>query len=272
MMEKYKKGESGMMVVEAVLSFTVFIMVVSAIVYLTTIFTLHNKVQFAINAAAHELAAYTYLYQASGLRDADRQIASDGARYVGAIDDTANQIADTLNRIEALKGDAGTISELNPEHIQQTIGDLEAAGESGKESVSRITSLVSNPNDLMVGVIYMAFSAADAALKNIFASAASTIAVRKYLEQGDKDADAYLKSMGVKDGYAGLDFSNATMFCDDDNKLIDIVVQYDVDMSFVKILIPKAKLHMVQRVTVAGWLGGDEKKPLGQYRGVDKKW
>ncbi len=70
-MGKQKENESGMMVVEAVLSFTVFIMVVSAIVYLITIFTLHNKVQFAINSAAHEMASYTYLYQASGLRDAD---------------------------------------------------------------------------------------------------------------------------------------------------------------------------------------------------------
>lgn len=271
-MGKQKKSENGMMVVEAVLSFTVFIMVVSAIVYLITIFTLHNKVQFAINSAAHEMASYTYLYQACGLRDADQKIASDGAKYVGAIDDTANQIADTLNKIETLKGDASGISGLEPAQIQKTIDDLKAAGSSGKESVNKVAGLVSNPNDLMVGVIYMAFSAADAGLKNIFASAATTIAAKKYLVQGDKDADAYLKSMGVKDGYAGLDFSHSTMFCDADNKLIDIVVEYDVDLSFVKLLIPKAKLHMVQRVTVSGWLGGDEKKSLGQYKGVEKKW
>lgn len=271
-MGKYKKDESGMMAVEAVLSFTVFIMAVSAIVYLITIFTLHNKVQYAINAAAHELAAYTYLYQAFGVRDADRKIESDGSKYVGAIDDTANQIADTLNKIETLTGDASAISELNPAHIQKSINDLKAAGASGKESVNKVKNLVSNPNDLMVGVMYMAFSAANAALKNAFASAASAIMVRKYLEQGDRDADAYLKGMGVKDGYDGLDFSQSTMFCDKDNKLIDIVVEYDIDLSFARLLIPEGKLHMVQRVTVAGWLGGDEKKPLGKYTGVDKKW
>lgn len=271
-MGKYKKDESGMMVVEAVLSFTVFIMVVSAIVYLITIFTLHNKVQYAINAAAHELSAYTYLYQALGVRDADRQITSDGSKYVGAIDDTANQIADTFNKIETLKGDASEISELNPDHIQKTINDLKAAGSSGKESINKVKNLVSNPNDLLVGVIYMAFSAAETALKSVFASAASAVMVKKYLEQGDKDADAYLKSMGVKDGYDGLDFSQSTMFCDKDYKLIDIVVEYDVDLSFLRLLIPEGRLHMVQRATVSGWLGGDEKKPLNKYTGVDKKW
>lgn len=271
-MGKQKENESGMMVVEAVLSFTVFIMVVSAIVYLITIFTLHNKVQFAINSAAHELASYTYLYQATGLRDADQKIKDDGEKYVGAIDDAANQIADTLNKIETLQSDAQNIQPLDPSQIQKTLGDLQAAGVSAKESVNKIAGLVSNPNDLMVGVIYMAFDAVNVGAKSLFANAAATIAVKKYLVQGNKDADAYLRAMGVKDGYAGLDFSKSSMFCDADHKLIDIVVEYDVDLSFVKLLIPSAELHMVQRVTIPGWLGGDEKKPLSQYKGVEKKW
>ena len=271
-MGKQKENESGMMVVEAVLSFTVFIMVVAAIVYIITIFTLHNKVQFAINSVAHEMASYTYLYQASGLRDADRKIASDGEKYVNAIDGAASQIADTLNKIETLGSNVGNVSELNSAQIQKTLDDLKAAGDSGKESVNKVVGLVSNPNDLMVGVIYMAFNAAEVGLKSLFASAAATMMAKKYLEQGDSDADAYLKGMGVLDGYAGLDFSKSSMFCDTDNKLIDIVVEYDVDLSFVRLLIPEAKLHMIQRVTIPGWLGGDEEKPLSEYKGVEKKW
>lgn len=271
-MGKQIKEESGMIVVEAVLSFTIFIVVVSAIVYLITIFTLHNKIQFAINSAAHELASYTYLYQAVGLRDADKGIAADGEKYVGAIDDTANQIADTLNQIEKLKGDITDISEFNPSQIQETLNDLEAAGSSGSESVNKVVNLVSNPNDLMVGVIYMAVDAATTAAKRAFAGAAATIASKKYLTQGDSDADTYLRNMGVKDGYAGLDFSNSTMFCDDDRKLIDIVVEYDVDLGFAKMLIPKGKLHMVQRVTIPAWLGGDEEKSISEYEGVEKLW
>lgn len=273
MMEKHKKGESGMMVVEAVLSFTVFIMAVSAIVYLITIFTLHNKVQFAINSTAHELAAYTYLYQALGIRDADRAVKRDGEKYVSAIDDTADQIADTLNKIETLSGDLSGTTELSPEHIKQTIGDLKAAGESGKESAKKVKDLVSNPNDLIVGFIYMAFDIVDAKVKNIFANAAAATMAKKYLVQGDKDADAYLTGMGVEGGYAGLDFSSSTVFCDEGYRLIDIVVEYDVDLSFVRLLIPEAKLHIVQRATVAGWLGGDQgDKAIGNYKGVEKKW
>ena len=52
---KSVENESGMMVVEAALSFVVFIMVCLAIVFLINIFTVHNRIQFAINSAAKEL-------------------------------------------------------------------------------------------------------------------------------------------------------------------------------------------------------------------------
>ena len=49
-------SENGMIVVEAVITLTIFIMTVALIVYLVTIFTVHNKIQFALNSAAHEVA------------------------------------------------------------------------------------------------------------------------------------------------------------------------------------------------------------------------
>ena len=41
--------------------------------------------------------------------------------------------------------------------------------------------------------------------------------------------------------------------------MIDIIVQYDVDMGFLRFVVPK-DVHVVQRVTVAGWLDGDGTK------------
>ncbi|MBR4960946.1 MAG: pilus assembly protein, partial [Clostridia bacterium] len=68
-----KKDEKGMMVVEALISFTAFILVCIGIVFMIKIFMLHNRVQYAINAAARELSTYTYIYDALGLRDAERR-------------------------------------------------------------------------------------------------------------------------------------------------------------------------------------------------------
>ena len=54
--KKIQTEEQGMIVVEATISFMVFLMVVIAIIYLTNIFIVHNKVQFAINSTAHQLS------------------------------------------------------------------------------------------------------------------------------------------------------------------------------------------------------------------------
>lgn len=266
-----------MMVVEAVLSFTVFISAVAAIIYLTTIFTLHNRIQFAINSTAHELAAYSYIYQALGIRGAGQQIESDGAPYVGAIDDTAAQVADTMNKIAGLEGSMSnaqsSLETLSPSEIQQSFRelgqDVSDAYTSANASVSKVTQLFSNPNDLLVGVIYMAAEAGAVGVKGGLASFAAKGMTEKYLSVGETSADEYLIGMGVSEGYAGLDFSGSTMFCDSDRRLIDIVVEYDIDLAFLHLIVPDAKLHMVQRVTVAGWLDGDGKTLAGY--GVKKQ-
>lgn len=271
------KRESGMMVVEALISFTIFVMVIAAIVYLITIFTLHNRIQFAINSTAHELASYSYVYQALGVRSAGKTMEGDGAKYTGAIDDTAEQLVDTWNQIENLQGSASgvqsSIENLSPSEIQNAVKnfsqDAKDTVDSAKESVTKVKSLLSNPNDLLVGIIYMAADAAAIEAKSAFATFAAEGITEKYLAVGETSADDYLKSMGVAEGYEGLDFSGSTMFCDPDRRLIDIVVEYDIDLKLIQLLVPEAKLHMTQRVTVAGWLGGDD-RTLDKY-GVKKQ-
>lgn len=249
--------ESGMMVIEALFSFTIFIMAVAAIIYLITIYTLHNRIQFAINSTAHELASYSYVYQVLGIRSADKTLESDGASYVKELDDTASQLVDTWNKIEGLQG-----GDVQLETMQN-------AADSAEKSVSQVKELLSNPKDVLTGVIYMAADVAAVSAKSTFATWAAEGMTEKYLSVGEDSADAYLKSMGVKDGYEGLDFSGSTMFCDTNKKLIDIVVEYDVDLTFVQLIVPDATLHMVQRVTVTGWLDGDG-RTLSQY-GVSRK-
>lgn len=264
--KQLKEEQKGMMVVEAVITFTVFLMVVIAIIYLINVFIVHNKIQFAMNTAAHELASYSYLYQALGIRGAEQQIASDGAAYTVPIDDTATQVVDTLNKIQTLTGDiSGTAEsvkqlEVSQESItnaynsaKQTYEDGKATVESTKKSVQQVTDLFSDPQSLLVGVIYMGASGASYAVKSVGAQAAASVLTKQHL---GSDADAVLRAYGVKDGAAGLDFSGSTMYCDKNKKMIDFVVQYDIDMSFIGFVVPK-DIHVVQRVTVPAWLDGD---------------
>lgn len=259
-----------MMVVEAVISFTVFLIVVLAIIFLINIFTVHNKIQFAINSAAHELASYSYLYQALGVRGAEQAIQGDGDPYTSRIDDTVAQVVDSMNKIQRLYGDATQLEnsvesiELSPssltqiqEQISQLSKDTGQTVESVQKSVNDVTNLFSDSDSLIAGMIYMGVSGGSYVVKSAGATAAAKVLTQKYLKNGSQDADSYLRSYGIADGYAGLDFSGSTMFCDSKKQMIDIVVQYDIDLSFAAIVLPETKLHVVQRVSVPAWLDGD---------------
>lgn len=268
---KINRDESGMMVVECTISFTIFLMVVIAIIYLINIFTVHNRIQFAINSAANELSSYSYLYQALGVRGAEQTVEKDGEPYTSKIDDTQAQVIDTLTQIETTFSDGKELADgvSNPElsedyvsNIEESLkkvgDDIDATKESAEKSKDKITELVSDEDSLLAGIIYMGMSAADYGIHDVAGTVMAELLTKKYL--GGSEADAYLKSYGIEEGYAGLDFSGSSVFNDSDGtdkRIIDFVVQYDIDMDFIGFVMPESKLHVVQRVSVAAWLDGD---------------
>ena len=267
-------AESGMMVVEAVIGFTTFLIVCLTIIFLINIFMLHNRIQFAINSAAHEIAAYSYIYDAFGARDAEKQIASDGEKFTQPIDDTTSQVVDTLNKMQntysqfgSAVGEIKQLDSIDPSKLTNIKKSLEeltnSAGdtvESTKKSISDVKELFSDGNALLAGLIYMGESGASYLLKSGIGTAAAWGMTGKYLKTADRTADEYLRSFGVIDGYDGLDFSGSTIFNDSDLRVIDIVVEYDVDLSFANFVLPYQSVHIVQRVSLGGWVGGDNRK------------
>ncbi len=272
--QKQWKDEEGMMVVEAVLSFTVFIIVCLCVVYLINIFMVHNRIQFALNSAAHEVASYTYLYEGLGLREADEAYQGDVTKYTEDINNTVDQLADSLNKMQGLYTQFNTTAssvqnvELNSDSIKGIRDNLnrlkasydETSG-SIRQSASSLKDLFSDPEGLIAGVIYLASSRIEYAVKGLLGTAMATGLTNKYLEVNGKTVDQYLQGYGIEDGYDGLDFGGSTVYCDDDLRLIDFIVQYDIEISFAKFFFPDSKIHMVQRVTVSGWVGDGQRVP-----------
>lgn len=269
---RFGGAESGMLVVETVLSFTVFLVVILSIIFLTNIFVVHNKIQYAINAAAHEISAYSYLYQALGLRQAEQTIQGDGAAYTKPIDDTVTQVMDSFNRIQGLNGAAGELAgslqevSMSPEQLAALQKQAEEVAEgavqiaeSVQKSVEDVTALFGDGESLLAGLIYMGASAGSYAVKSAAGTMAAGALTKKYIGSVGEDADAYLRSYGITDGYGGLDFSGSTLFCDAQKRMVDFVVQYDIDLGFLGLVMPMDQLHVVQRVSVPGWLNGDGK-------------
>ena len=262
------KNRSGMVTIEVVISFTVFLVVVAGVIYFTNIFIVHNKVQFAINSAAHEIAAYTYLYEALGARDAEKTMEKDMGEYAENVDDTVTQVTDTMNKISGLYDTSGTAIKdaktvtLDAEYIakmEQNANAVKEAGgaayDSGKMSAEKIQGLFEDPSGTVVGIIYMAVNGGSYYVKSLGAKLAAQALTEKYLRQGSSSGDQFLKGFGVKDGYKGLDFSGSTMFCDDDYRMIDIVVEYDIHVGFLGLIMSDPNIHMIQRVSVSAWVG-----------------
>lgn len=278
-MEGKGMRERGSVIVEATIVLPVFMIAMFFIINLIQLFTLHNRVQFALNSAAHELASYSYLYSASGLKGVEENVNTDADAYAEPIDTASSNVVAFLDSVQTLRGEAGKLVQQaqNPElsidymkemdnQIQKTGNQLSNTVEAGKEAGNSLGQLVSNPKGTAIGIAYIVAEAGGYKLK---AGAGSLLAkglVQKYLELDGKPADEYLKSHGVVDGYDGLSFSGSSILNgiennNDGERLIDFVVEYDVDLTMFQIVLSDKKLHIVQRVTVPAWQDGDGIKP-----------
>ena len=285
------QNETGMIVVEAVITLPIFLIVISVIIYLMTIFIVHNKIQYALNSAAHEVAAYSYLYEATGLRKAGQTIRNDGSTNVGNINNTAGHVMDSISKITGLAdkvtdtGDLISSPQLTTDYMSQVytqLDDLKTSANSTvnstKQSIADIENLLSDPKGLAAGAIYIIAEEGSAWLKGLLGQAVAKGMTKKYLETSAAaegvSVDELLMSYGVRGGYEGLDFTGSTMFCDGtqgwdpqgnkakgDYRMIDFVVSYDIELGFAGLILPDPTLHIVQRVSVPAWTNGDGREP-----------
>lgn len=238
-----KRGsQSGMLTVEAVLCLMPFVLVILGIISFINIFMVHSKVQVALYETANELSAYTYFYQALGIRDADGKLGSD-------IESGTVQLTTFLEDIETARA--------NLENKNATEEDFKGVINSGRE-------LVSSPQTLIRNIVYMGIGKAEEAGKSWLASLIAKPLTQNYLNtstsllsSGGQSADEYLKAFGVRGGMDGMDFGKSTIFTDSDHKMIDIVVEYDLDVYFFRLLFKDPSIHIVQRAVVPAWLDGD---------------
>lgn len=258
--------ERGMITVEAVLSLVPFIMVIMGIISFINIFMVHNKLQYAMYQAGSELSAYTYFYEALGIRSGDKALGADIDRETEEIDDTIEKTTTFLGQLESLNSSvnnvgSGGVSNLGNE-LNSVVTETENTIQSGQSAVEAGVNLVSDPQDLLRNLVYFGIEKSEEALKSWFLSTVSSYLVPRYLDasfspSNPMTADEYLKAAGVVDGVEGLDFGNSELFMDDEYRMIDIVVEYDLEITFFKLFFKDPTITVVQRCAVPAWLDGD---------------
>lgn len=264
--EKSRNRERGMMTVEAVLSLVPFIMVVLGIISFINIFMVHNKIQYAMYQSGSELAAYTYFYEALGIRRGDQNLKQDIDRETVEIDAAIKETTEFLDQIDSFSTSAKNVGSSGIGNIKddadRVIDDGKASYNEGKEAVVATKTLVSDPQDLLRNLVYYGIERGEDALKSWVLDTISSALIPVYLESTfspsqPMTADQYLRKAGVVDGVKGLDFSKSELFEDSEYKMIDIVAEYDLEISFFELFMKKPVIHVVQRCSVPAWLDGD---------------
>lgn len=260
------KGEEGLITVEAVLSLVPFILAILGIISFTNIFMVHNKIQYALYQMGNELSGYTYFYQALGVRAADLGLQNDIDSQTEDLDRGIEELNSFLSQIGELEDSAGQFRESDYSNIEENFENLRQQAqetyERGETFAKTARELVSDPQALLRGFIYLGIEKGEKAFKSFLLQVFSSGLMRVYLDESfagynPMTADQYLRFYGVKDGIDGLDFSQSDLFSDEQYRVIDIVVEYDLEVYFFKLFMKDPTIHVVQRCTVPAWLDGD---------------
>lgn len=260
---------NGSIVIEATIVLVIFIAVIASIIIFIPIFMVHNKMQFAITQAANELSSYTYVYAAFGLKEVDENIGNDAENNTASADKTAGDslkaVSDAMGFIDTINSNlTGAINDPWGSDYEQLIANIEQSGElaeeSGEQAINSITALINeyaeNPKLLLLAIGHYGFQKLEVTTKAELGQLLGKALAEKYLNNGDTDADTYLKSIGIEEGIDGLNFKGSSLFADENYRVIDIRVSYEVKLWFT--IIPGVESITIEnRCATTGWLGDD---------------
>lgn len=255
-----------MITVEAVLSLVPFIMVILGIISFTNIFMVHNKIQHAMYQVCSELSGYTYLYEALGLRSADLSLKADTDTHTAPVDQTIEDVSSFLEQLDSLSTSVSGFGSGGISSVPEEVSDIKNQGQnvigSGQAVAGDVSNFISDPKSLLRGLVYLGIEAGENKGKQLLISWMGGGLMEAYLDEsflpsGAMSADAFLKNMGVRNGLSGLSYENSQLFQDSSYKLIDLVVEYDVEVYILKLFLKEPVIHVSQRVTIPAWLDGD---------------
>lgn len=265
-MKLKRKREEGMITVEAVLSLVPFIIVILGIISFTNIFAVHNKIQYAIYQMGSELSCYTYFYQALGVRSADLKLKAYNDANTEKLDSAIEDMENFLTQISSLDSSAkqlknGSLLDAG-DNLNNVLTEGEKTLNQGKKLAGTARDLISDPKALLRGFISLGIEKAEGGAKSFLLGAISGGLMKVYLDESflgyrPKSADQYLRYYGVRDGLNGLDFGESELFNDSQYRMIDIVVEYDIEVYLFKLFFKDPTIHVVQRCSVPAWLDGD---------------
>ena len=229
----------------------------------------YGLIQHAIDETAAEMASAGYIYHISGIRDIHDTVRNGISGKSEIFKEQTDSVFDAYNSLKGL----GESLEKGTGGLGESAGLPGNAEENFSNMLDNVAEAVSNPADeLKIISCYIFGGVLDDAKTQLFIPVLK-LYIKKYLVTDSvASADERLKSLNIKDGFSGLDFSESS-FLSDREENIEIVVRYRIDLPLPVKITPG--LDFVQRARVKAWMGGDETTGVldgTASNGVDDIW
>ena len=268
-----KKDECGAMFVEASIVLPIFMIAVLSFISLISLYTVHSKMQYAINQTVNETAVYCYFYSYLNLRDVNSQIQDINNSNMQSTDEAVGNVVDIIDTcssaLNSLSADMSDIKTGNfdiggiDEKIDGYTQNWDTITNDAEKIEGYIDDVCDNPKVIISWLLgYAANSALENGKKALGSYVIYPALTYKYLgySKSDGDKKAFLEKMGISE----LDFTNSSLLPEIqgtsslNNRTIDVVVTYDYTLPFS--ILPKeaSTFHIVQRAVGLSWGDGDD--------------
>lgn len=249
------RDEKGYLVIEATITFTLFILLIVSILSLINISAAQARVHNALTQTANTVSVYSYILHRTKL-DGILQKSANKANQIetGAVDiieQGEEVVHDTQNlaKIDSLKN----IME-KPGQFQGLVGKTKnLAGSVGSYQKAHF----SNPS---AAIKSLATFGIDFGRGKLSAMALEPL-LKHYLTNGEIDGDSYVKNfkfnLDLDDSgeASNLSLLDKADIVDQDNNIV-LIADYEIEYGFSILKLPHSKLHVHQEVSTKIWAGG----------------
>jgi hypothetical protein len=264
------KTTRGSATVEAAIILPIVIIVFVSILSIIRIVETYERVQHALNQVAADLSQYSYLYAVSGLQERHDEIIDDIEKAKDEFFEQQNVVSSFYGSIQSLTGDITFTGQENV--IDALISKflfIQEAGGSIDDLSEQIDEIITDPmGELRVIALALSdtlFGKSKTALFSVVSKSMIKTRLSKSLSIPVCELE---KSLRIKDGINGLDFSGSSFF--NDKQTIDLVVEYTIKPMPDFIILPEIRLR--NRSCVLAWTWGENGHHAHEHINDDSLW
>lgn len=211
-----KRKERGSLTIEAILFLIPFMCAFLTLINAARFVQAEMLLHHAITQTAKQVSTYSYILTKTEITDRVQNTHKKSEKFRTDTEKTVNSVVDFV----------GVVGEIG--NGDNLLAEVDNSINKGKTAYDTVTDYLSDPKEIMNGALAMVKSKGEDKVTTWAISAMARGNIKKSLEKVTDDPDEYLKTIGIVDGMAGLDFSQSGWLTDYSNGKgnVDIVVTY----------------------------------------------